>query len=221
MRAAAGARIVGIVNVILLTFVAVAHLGAGVNGTWARTACAERLESDLVSAADVVLEGSVVEWTVPDAFLGANGAVPVQIHLKIEATYKGDGALAELFFIDEASLIRSAEGDAWVAAASGCGIFAQDPTGRYLVLGLEDRDGELFAYQPFLLFSGDAPVGDAYESAVRSLPAPKQDVIGGTEVQPPDSRNVPAMLGGLGVMSLAIAVLLLTLPRRSTGAGGD
>jgi len=198
------------VSVVLLV-----SLSSG--GGQATAACLEGEGADILEAADVIVSGRIITWTVQTECQEDNGVVPVDAVLDVDHLFKGGGTPTDVRFVDEFSLIKAEDGNVWVAGASGSGVFDQDPTGRYLVLGLEERDQNLYASFPLLLFAGADPKGDDYEAAMFTLGGEpiSADVLGSS------GRNATAILSGLGLVFLAVALWVVARPRpRKAVSGG-
>jgi hypothetical protein len=136
-------------------------------------ACSAGPDFDPLADATLIVAGRISGWELepPEA-----GMVAVRVTMTVERTYKGQPT-APLVFLDHGSQFAAEQAAVQYpglsAGIGGCSIFeADDPTGRYAVLGLMRReDGALVANRLLTFFLGDAPHGPAYDQGIARLAA--------------------------------------------------
>jgi hypothetical protein len=126
-------------------------------------------DGDPLQPAELIVGGRVTEWRrLPQV---PNGPfIPVEVTLRVDRRFRGD-APETLRFIDDTSLSVEAPG-VWLGSSGACGLFDEDPTGLYLVLGLtREADGSYRSSRPMLVFSGREPAGEGFQQAMERLSA--------------------------------------------------
>ena len=92
------------VSVVLLV-----SLSSG--GGQATAACLEGEGADILEAADVIVSGRIITWTVQTECQEDNGVVPVDAVLDVDHLFKGGGTPTDVRFVDEFSLIKAEDGN--------------------------------------------------------------------------------------------------------------
>lgn len=131
-------------------------------------ACSAGPDFNPVAEAELIVGGRVTGWEpLPD---GASAPfTPIRLTIAVDQQLKGEAG-ASLQFLDRSSLMRSGGEQVWAGASGSCGAFDGDPTGRYLVLGLDQApDGVLVSNLMLTFFNGAEPTGERYTQALDFL----------------------------------------------------
>lgn len=181
-------------------------------------------EADRVSTASIIVSGRFSGYRVvadeptararpeysPDGLKTSSLIrLPVRLDLDVTGVIKGDVESGRIAIARETWLTRTApERDEyeWLVASGGCGFFSKnDPSGKYVVLSLSQKDSG--SYQiTHLFFGGDDP-GDQATAA---------DRIGSLPAAGPGSRlPLDLLILGVAAAGAALAVTSLALLVRS------
>jgi hypothetical protein len=163
-----------------------------------------------LDAHEIVVEGRVTKWERFDAAPLDFGGVPIQITVDIDEVYKGADD-STVTFIDFWSLKPGVEEDWGIVGPCGPAGFFSDPTGDYVVIGLNPggpTTGLTDAYighwvEGERFFVGREPTGEVYELALARLERPGG---GGTPI-----AAVAVSVVALGV---AVAFAAMVIKRR-------
>lgn len=158
-------------------------LGACLLKTQPLYACSWSEDFDPVAEAELVVGGRVISWQRLPADANAP-FVPVRVTLVVAQSWKGEAG-PTVSFIDRTSLASGSAQELWVGSGGACGVFDAEPTGQYLVLGLDrEPNGTYRASLPLRFFGGAEPAGPVYEQAVARLDALAQQSTPTTDVLP-------------------------------------
>lgn len=153
-------------------------------------ACSAGLDFNPVVEADVIVGGRVTMWErlaseTPSPF------IPIQVTMEVDQHWKGTTATT-IQFIDRTSLVSSGAGATWAGSSGACGLFDNEPTGQYLVLGVDrTADGAYVSNLMLRFFRGSAPAGDAYRQALNRLTALQQLLTPTVEPTLPTATGIP------------------------------
>jgi hypothetical protein len=133
-------------------------------------ACSTGPEFNPVAEADLIVGGRIVGWEELPG--GSNSPfTPIRLTLEVDQHLKG-AASATVTFVDQSSVYSSNGQIVWAGASGSCGAFDSDPTGQYVVLGLDTApDGGLASNLLLTFFNGAEPSGEAYTRALERLTA--------------------------------------------------
>ena len=181
-------------------------------------ACSAGSDWDPIADSDVIVEGRITGWTEA----GESSApmfTTVQVYLDLQKTWKGN---ATTTFVDPTSRLKG-PADAWGGGGGACGVFDEDPTGAYVILGLSYSpagQGQLVSNRLKVLYMGEASEGERYEAALErlaSLSSVRPPVTGSGDLlnnNPDSSLNI--MLPAAGSIILAAAAVEVLKGRRNT-----
>ncbi len=153
-------------------------------------ACSGGGDFDAVRDSEVSVAGRVTSWerTTVDTGENFNPLVPIFLRFDVQEVWKGGGP-APTEFVDLTSLaILSLDGTrtAWMGGGGACGVFDEEPTGQYLILGLNHDPGGIWRPNRLLVFYRGEPEGQWY-SHIRSLL--RRDLV----ISAPAARRNPAL----------------------------
>jgi len=141
-------------------------------------ACSVGENFDPVASSEVIVEGRITGWEdIEDAiewnpktdendpsdnenYYGPYDAI--RFDLEVQRVLKGD--VHERIALVSGNTLQTFRGERlWVGSSGACGAFNDDPTGKWVVLGLHmDQHGRYTPSLPLTFFVGDAPMGDRY-----------------------------------------------------------
>jgi hypothetical protein len=128
-------------------------------------ACSVGPDFDPVAEADSIVGGRITAWERLPTEAGTP-FTPIRVSLAVDQQFKG--AIGNTIqFTDRASLLSSASAETWAGSSGACGAFDSDPTGQYMVLGLETTpQGDYVASLMLVFFLGPEPAGERYDQAL-------------------------------------------------------
>lgn len=131
-------------------------------------ACSTGLDFNPVAESDLIVGGRITAWERLPA--EASGPfTPIRLTIAVDERFKGE-TTGTLQFVDYTSLSETGAQPEWRGSSGACGVFDGDPTGQYLVLGLNiEPDGGYRSNLMLLFFRGPEPAGDAYSQALSWL----------------------------------------------------
>ncbi len=190
-------------------------------------ACSPGPDFDPIAESAIVVGGRLVSWEIASGEAREDlsiGSFPdIRVHMTVDQVFKGPSDLGQLSFIDGNSLVISVgpDGeDVCAGSGGGCGAFNADPTGAYTLMGLSrGADGEYSSSLPNTFFLGDAPSGEAYESALvrmASFPAAASLPALGSGPAPSTTNPLVAAVAALGAALLAASFAIRFGTRRSS-----
>lgn len=142
------------------------------------SACVVDESFDPVESAEVIVSGRVTGWIQlpkptppPGTIDNPLSYTPILVGLDVSEAYKS-AMPKHIEFVAPGSLIAPPGYDPMWGGAGSCGIFEQDPTGQYVVLGLrKSLDGVWVAGKLLDLYVGSNPEGERYDRSIAALSA--------------------------------------------------
>jgi hypothetical protein len=123
-------------------------------------ACSVGNEFNPVAQSEVIVMGRVTDWRPVDTPTGFPAGSPFQsvaMTVDVDVVLKGAPA-PRMEFIDVASYRKDAPSghNPWAGSGGSCGALNDDPTGKYVLMGLSrTSDGSLRSGLPLTFFIGD------------------------------------------------------------------
>ena len=215
---------------LVATFVLVAGIAAATMTSRTAHACS-RGPYDLVAEADVIVAGRYVRYeaipnppskprvyfnerTGQEEVYVAPASLSEVIELAVDRVVKGSVTSGGITIVEEAIVDPQLSGS--------CERGAYDPTGRYTIVGLVEREEGAYR-RSAIFFLGDGPYGEDYHSALTwmaSFPAAASLPSLGAEPLPSAGKLAPiaiaAGLGAAGAALLGAFVILRLRTRRAT-----
>jgi hypothetical protein len=182
-----------------------------------RAFACSRGEFDPVSEGDVIVEGRYVRYeaspnpmttqvvadpkTGEDQILVPPPSVTETVQLEVNRVFKGSAGPA-ITIVNHAYVEPAPSGS--------CGGVASDPTGKYTVTALLERDDGAYSYY-YTLFVGDSASGESYDRAVVRLEtALGPGTFPAAGYGPPQaSRGVAIIVASLAAIGVALATAAL------------
>jgi hypothetical protein len=168
----------------------VASLAAMVGMLWGTAnparACSVGEDFSAVDASDVIVAGRITAWELVENvrrwdpktgdepiddpnFYGPGPYNPIRLQLDVEHVYKGP-RMATVSMVDANSLEIYNGVERWVGSSGACGAFDADPSGQFVILGLNRDHFERYRTGlPLVFFVGPEPAGEHYERATDGL----------------------------------------------------
>jgi hypothetical protein len=127
-------------------------------------------EFDSVALSGAIVEGRILGYEALTDEPTNGSFVRVRVDMDVVRVFKGDVAVGPLAIVDPATLMVFPSGESWAGSSGACGAFDDDPTGKYVILGLNlQDDGTLRPSRLFISFFDDGPAGEEYDGAVAYL----------------------------------------------------
>lgn len=169
-------------------------------------------DCDVVVDAPAIVGGRVGSWY--ESEIPAPGFfTTIVARIEVDQVFKGSTS-DTVRVVDIASLSKSPSG--WFGASGGCGSFDEDPTGKYIILGLEpypDDEALVRSNRLWLLYIGDEPKGEWYERALARLAplGPPSPPNAGNTIAP---THTPATALGWALITCSIGLAASAIARR-------
>ena len=156
-------------------------------GVRSAAACSYPAEYNPVNESEMIIGGRVAGWDLyeGDEFEGFN-AIPVVFHIEVDQVIKGSAA-PTVDFVDTWSLDKLSGPNMWNSSVNTCAGFVQDPSGSYLVIGLQPVEGGDTLRWDNYFYLGPEADGDGYDRAwarIEELGGPSPE-----EATPPMARD--------------------------------
>jgi hypothetical protein len=164
-------------------------------------------DCDVVRDAPNIVGGWITGWREYGSNQVPHGLKAITTAIEVTEVFKGASPSA-IDVLDPAS--RSTSPDGWFGASGACGKFDQDPTGKYIILGIDrfEHDPALMAgSRIWLVYIGDAREGDAYVQALARLSVlgpPSPPAAGNTPSEP--ARQPSLAAAGLALIAFSSAL---------------
>lgn len=157
--------------VLVLASLAVLSLAVHSQANRRAYACSAGPDYDPVAESDVIVEGRFLGWEILADQQPQSIYSTVEVEMSVERVHKGDVVGNVVSLVDSRSLVRQGEESyVWSGAGGSCGAFDFDPTGKYAVTGLSQReDGTYVPGRLRTFFIGEGPAGEGYEHALERM----------------------------------------------------
>lgn len=167
---------------------------------------------DGYASSSMILEGRIRGWTEWGDDDEA-GIVPIQLDMDIQRIWKGEGDRS-ITIVAYDTLRRFRDEFMW-GPGGLCGVFHEDPTGSYIIMGMRElEDGILQPGAFSVYFQGAGPEGEEYQAAVAYLTSRQSDITLPSTGAPPEAGASSHHLAAAAAAALGLALLGVSLALR-------